>query len=240
MDKNLSFLANCKNSDLKLLSDYLTSDKDGDLRLTEELSMTDEYKKYYPHDMQKMYAMIGEELQSFGGNTFANMFRGGGPSYKEILCDVCKRLKVNFNKSSSVDLIELNLLQKILIDSLEKMDSEELKALLKEVGRPNFTGTKESMIAALQIAIKMGGFKAYQIAVVVANAVAKFMFGRGLSIAGNAALTRALSIFAGPVGWIITGILTAIDIAGPAYRVTIPACIQVAYMRIASQQLLPE
>ena len=120
------------------------------------------------------------------------------------------------------------------------MDSEELKALLKEVGRPNFTGTKESMIAALQIAIKMGGFKAYQIAVVVANAVAKFMFGRGLSIAGNAALTRALSIFAGPVGWIITGILTAIDIAGPAYRVTIPACIQVAYMRIASQQLLPE
>ncbi|OOQ19452.1 ubiquinol-cytochrome C chaperone, partial [Helicobacter pylori] len=35
----------------------------------------------------------------------------------------------------------------------------------------------------------------------------------------------------GPVGWIITGVWTAIDIAGPAYRVTVPACILVTTLR---------
>ena len=33
------------------------------------------------------------------------------------------------------------------------------------------------------------------------------------------------------IGWIITGIWTAIDIAGPAYRITIPAVLQVAMLR---------
>ncbi|MUU32146.1 hypothetical protein F7210_07185, partial [Helicobacter pylori] len=39
----------------------------------------------------------------------------------------------------------------------------------------------------------------------------------------------------GPVGWIITGVWTAIDIAGPAYRVTIPACIVVTTLRLKAQ-----
>jgi uncharacterized protein YaaW (UPF0174 family) len=55
--------------------------------------------------------------------------------------------------------------------------------------------------------------------------------GRGLSYAANAGLTRWLSIFAGPIGWALTAVWTAIDLAGPAYRVTIPAVIQIAYMR---------
>ncbi|GAA7072587.1 hypothetical protein VN0416_08100 [Helicobacter pylori] len=73
-------------------------------------------------------------------------------------------------------------------------------------------------------------------AVIVANAVAKTILGRGLSLAGNQVLTRTLSFLTGPVGWIITGVWTAIDIAGPAYRVTIPACIVVATLRLKTQQ----
>ena len=65
----------------------------------------------------------------------------------------------------------------------------------------------------------------------VANALAKFLTGRGLTIVANAALTKWLSVFAGPIGWAVTALWTVIDIAGPAYRVTIPAVIQIAYMR---------
>ena len=90
---------------------------------------------------------------------------------------------------------------------------------------------KQAMIAAIQIAIKKGGFAAYKLAVIVANAVCRTLLGRSLSFAANATLTRWLSVFAGPIGWAITTIWTAIDIAGPAYRVTIPAVIQIAYMR---------
>jgi uncharacterized protein YaaW (UPF0174 family) len=66
---------------------------------------------------------------------------------------------------------------------------------------------------------------------IVVNAILKALIGRGLSFAGNAALTRTMAVLTGPIGWAITGIWTAIDIASPAYRVTIPAVIQVAALR---------
>jgi len=50
-------------------------------------------------------------------------------------------------------------------------------------------------------------------------------------LGGNVILTRTMAILTGPIGWVITGLWTAVDIAGPAYRVTIPAVIQVAALR---------
>lgn len=85
--------------------------------------------------------------------------------------------------------------------------------------------------AAIQFAIRKGGFAAYKIAVIVANAIARALLGRGLSLAANAALTKWMSIFAGPIGWAVTVLWTVFDIAGPAYRVTIPCVVQIAYMR---------
>ena len=77
----------------------------------------------------------------------------------------------------------------------------------------------------------------YQIAMVVANGVAKALLGRGLTIAANAGLTRAIGIMAGPIGWAISALITIPAISGPAYRVTLPAVIQIAAMR---QQMLKE
>ena len=48
---------------------------------------------------------------------------------------------------------------------------------------------------------------------------------------GMGILSRFISIFCGPVGWLLLTGWTIWDIMGPAYRVTIPAVIQVAYMR---------
>ena len=232
MDNDLIFLRNAENSDLKVLVDYLTKRKDGETRLTEELTMTENYKKYYPDQLQLMADDIAEELQRYGGNTFMNILRGHGVEYRELLIGVCKKMDVNFNKKASIEMIEYNLLQKILLVSLENMSTEEMKKLLDEMNIPNQGFGKQAFIAALQMTIKRGGFTAYKIAVIVANAVSKALLGRGLTLASNAALTRWLSVFAGPIGWSVTAIWTAIDIAGPAYRVTIPAVVQIAYMRI--------
>ncbi|HNE26607.1 MAG TPA: ubiquinol-cytochrome C chaperone family protein, partial [Pseudomonadales bacterium] len=49
-----------------------------------------------------------------------------------------------------------------------------------------------------------------------------------------------LKVLSGPIGWAITGIWTAIDIASPAFRVTIPAVIQIAALRQQSMQLISE
>lgn len=77
----------------------------------------------------------------------------------------------------------------------------------------------------------MGGFKSYQLTLIIANAIMKALFGRGLTLVANSTLTRIMAILTGPIGWAITALWTMIDIAGPAYRVTIPAVIQVAYLR---------
>lgn len=44
-DKDLTFLENCSNENIKLLVDILVYDKDGKTRWTEELTINQEFKK---------------------------------------------------------------------------------------------------------------------------------------------------------------------------------------------------
>lgn len=231
-DADLEFLGQMKSEDLGDLVYCLTHDKDGSVRLTEELTTASAYKANYP-DHHAYWELIAAEIQCFGANTFATMVRGGkGVAYKEVLMDVCGKMKVNFNKNSSVETIEGNLLMKILTDAVEKMSPDELRQLAEATGIKNTNGiTPEAMVGAFQTIFRMGGFKSYQLTLVVVNAVLKALIGRGLTIVGNQTLMRVMSILTGPIGWVITGLWTAIDIAGAAYRVTIPAVIQIAALR---------
>ena len=235
-DEDLEFLRSMQNTDLDTLVEILIG-KEGSGNLTEELTSNPLYKKFYPDHTKYIEEIMGE-IQCFGSNTFATMFRGGkGVLYKEILCDVCDKVKVNYNKNSSVERIEGELFAKILEKAIEQMDSKELEQIAKEINKSaNISSAmgfgKQAALAAMQGAIKAGGFASYQLALIVANAVAKQVIGRGLTFAANAGLTRALSIFAGPIGWIVTGLWTGVDLAGPAYRITMPAVIEVAYLRL--------
>ena len=232
-DTDLEFLGLMESSDLNDLVYCLTHDKDGSVRFTEELTMQSRYKAHHP-DHQEYWDLIAAEIQCFGGNTFATIFRGGkGVEYKEVLMDVCDKLKVNYNKSSSAETIESNLLMKILSDALGKMSPEELRELAAATGIKN-TGvgiTSEAMVGIFQAVFRSGGFSSYKLTLIIVNAVLKQLIGRGLSLAANAALARTMAVLTGPIGWAITGLWTAVDIAGSAYRVTIPAVIQVAALR---------
>lgn len=90
-NSDLSFLTDCSNEQLRLLADVLVFDpKDHKKRYTERLSARASYAVYYPHDMKKLLPEIVDEYQRFGGNTIANIIRGHGVPYREILKDVCK------------------------------------------------------------------------------------------------------------------------------------------------------
>ena len=229
-DTHLEFLQTLKNNELEVLVDILIRDpKDKKLRLTEELTSEEIYKKHSPNH-KKYWDLIAGEYQLFGGNTIVNKIRGKGVPYQEILEDVLSELKIKCN-NDSIDEMEKALLEKVLEKSLEKMTEEQRKELVESLDLKTTDFTKQAVTVALQLAIKQGGFISYQIAVIVANAIAKSMLGKGLSLAANAALTKYLSVFAGPVGWAISGLWTAADISGPAYRVTIPATIYIAALR---------
>ena len=158
--------------DLRILTDYITMNRKGNPRFNEGLTTTPEYARYYPDGLNNMVDSIVEEFQYYGGNTVLNFMRGRGAGYREILCDVCHRMRVNFNRKSSVEVIEMNLLHSILIKSLEDMDTESLKELLDSLNIKTTKFDKQAMVAAVQIAIRKGGFAAYKIAVIVANAIA--------------------------------------------------------------------
>lgn len=229
-DPDLIFLKYCDNEDLDVLVEYLTQNKKGENRLNAQLVKEDKYKEFHP-DHQKYWDLIGAELQTYGGNSFANAIRRKGVPYREVLIDVCKKMKVEFNKNSSVETIEQNLLIKILTDSIDEMNEEELIKVVEDLKLNTDLLTNQAVLAELQKTIKKGGLKPFHIAAIVANAIARQLLGRGIAIAGNVAFTRIIGVFAGPIGMAVVGLLAVVDLAGPAYRVTIPSVVQVAYMR---------
>ena len=227
-DENLTpVLALAPDEDLEPLVEYIAK-----ASLSETLTINDLYKKHSPKHKEYV-ELIEKEIRTFGGNTFLNVFRGNGPAYIEIVGDVASKLGANFNKNSTIEEIESAIMMRIMSQAWEKMKPEEKEAFLKEMGIGSGVGSipKALPVAALQAAIKASGFLAYKLALIVANAIAKAILGRGLSLAANAALTRWIAVFAGPIGWVVTGIWTLLDLAGPAYRVTIPCVVHIAMLR---------
>lgn len=226
MDKDLLFLAECRNDDLQTLADYLVYDpKDKKKRFNESLSDTRNYQICYPHAMKNLVIEITNELSYYGSNDIAYFVRGifgkqKGVSYREILEDVCDKLKVNYNKTTSTELVEQYLLQKVLADAVEKMSSEEVDILCADFGLKG----KQDMAHIFAL----GSPIYYRAIILLVQALVKRM---GLAAAAYFVGGRLLALLAGPVGLIITGLWAAADIAGPAYRVTIPCVILIAYMR---------
>ena len=220
-------LRKCKNEDLDPLVQYILQKG----WLSSGLELTEIYKNNQPN--HTAYAdEISSEIQRFGGHTFANWFRGGkGASYKSIVCAVAKKFKVNFNENREIEVIEEQLLLKILEKAWEKMTDEEKAEMLKASGAKGFKIGKEFPIAMFQAIFKAGGFKSYQIMLSVAAAVWRFIFGKSIPFAVNTALARWAAVLVGPIGWAITAIWTLFDLGSPAYRVTIPCVIHIAMLR---------
>ena len=176
---------------------------------------------------------ISAEIQKFGGNTIMNLFRGGtGVCYAEVVRDVADKLGVSYNDTTPVATIEGQIQIKILEKAYEKMTDDERRQLLDAIGEKFEGGIPAALpVMCIQAAIRLGGFAAYQIALMVANAVAKQILGHGLRMAANAGIARGIGIIAGPIGWAVTILWTLFDIAGPAYRISVPCVLQVAYIR---------
>lgn len=227
----IDVLEQASSEDLGPLVEYILK-----ASTTESLSKTDAYKEYSP-DHHRYPREILKEIRAFGGNTYANLFRGGhGPDYFEVVCDVAGKFKIK--KPEQYNLLDLEeaIIEKILKDALNNARGKEragMESALKEAGL-----NREGVDALLSgrslntiIGAGMAGVVAYQIARIIADTVARQVLGHGLRMATNATLTRGLAVFAGPIGWIVSGLWTAVDIAGPAYRVTVPCAIHIAMLR---------
>lgn len=230
-------LRSADNEDLAILVEFIMKAS------TSELGETPDFKHLNPRAIHEPpvydgnhneYADdISAEIQKFGGNTIINFFRKGrGVPYSEVLRDVADKLGVNYNESADAATIEGQIQIKVLEQAYEKMDDAQRKDMLDAVETEHKGGVPAALpVMAIQAAIRLGGFAAYQLALIVANAVARQVLGHGLRLAANAGIARVMGVLAGPIGWAITILWTILDIASPAYRVTIPCVLQVAYIR---------
>lgn len=231
-DKDLDFLQYISSDQLNDLVDCITKRNNGSLRLTEALTISENYNKNYPNH-NKYWQDIASEIQLFGANSIISLCRlGKGVLYREILEDVCHRLKVDFNKQSKTNIIEQNLLEKIIADTIENLSEYDKIQLARDVNITNSPlSTGETISKTVLVLFKQGGFRNHQSTLQIVHIIWKALFDKGLTMLSGGVRTKTLSIITGPIGWAVTGLWTLNDIASPAYRVTIPAVIQISLLR---------
>ena len=240
-DPDLAFLQRCSENDLQVLVTYLTHDDDGQKRFTCSLMDDDKFKKLTgnPGKCQKCWDLIAAELQLYGGNTIVNTFRGHGVLYKEIISDVCERMKVKPLKTDNIVDIEFKIFAKLGAEIYEAMDDTQREDFLRCLGRNN-SGPSLLNIAGIDIN-RMGiGYLIAQLAAATARKIAgeatsslitSQMRVHSLPATSISALSRTPSwALDRLLGMILAG-LSIQAISGPAFRVTVPSVIQIGYMR---------
>lgn len=225
MEEDLLFLEQCSNEQLKHLADILVFDRDGKKRLTEALSNTQVYVNNYPNNVKAFLSEIIKEYRKFGSNAVLNLFLEP-KSYIDILGDVCKQLKVPFHKGMPVELVEHQMLQTLMYMAINEMSAEDIKELVDEkISKAELLKSKDLFIVGGPLFLKV-------ITVLVMQLASKAVLAGVGMYAARFAASRWFAVLTGPIGIIITGLWSGYDLAGPAYRVTIPFTISVAYYRV--------
>lgn len=223
---------NAEFEDIAVLIDYVTDQGKGRVSLAADTLSTLVTSKDAGYVSPQSRALLVEVIKRYGGHTIMNFFRGGqGVPYREIVRDVASHMGVKTNKDEACESMEATIIMVVLKKAFEDMTEEQRDEMFKEFGGVYKTGAGPAAFAVLQGLIKASGFRAFKMTLIVVNALSKAILGRGLTLAGNAALMRALGAFAGPIGWAVTAVWTIFDLGSPAYRVTVPCVLHIAYMR---------
>ena len=203
-DSDLEFLKKCSDEELNNLAFILTKDTDGGERKNCSLNSCEEYQKHYPKH-SKYCAELIRELQEFGGNTIANLTRGKGVVYREILEDVCSHEGIEFKKEEvTIFELEEKFSKKYLGERFRHLTQEQQSELLKDLNISSTSFAEQGLLAALKVG---GAFVAKQVA------------------------SKPLAMLIGPAGWVANAAWVTYDISGPAYRVTKPAILEIYLLR---------
>lgn len=224
-------LHQCTNKELEPLVGFIK-----EASVSENLTSTSAYKRHYPN--HKQYTdEIYNEIRLFGGNTFVNLFRREGPPYAEIVEDVAKKVGVKEIEGLEVVELEHRLLEELLRKALKNSIGEEkveLESMLKESGLSDKDLSAFISGGALFTLVSASIYRMVltRVSAAIANIIAQRLLGYGvISTVTAFSLQRAGALWLGPIGIAITGIWTAIDIGGPAFRVTMPCVMHIAMLR---------
>ncbi|EEQ2361952.1 acidic protein MsyB [Escherichia coli] len=222
-DSDLDFLQHCSEEQLANFARLLTHNEKGKTRLSSVLMRNELFKSMegHPEQHRRNWQLIAGELQHFGGDSIANKLREHGKLYRAILLDVSKRLKLKADKEMSTFEIEQQLLEQFLRNTWKNMDEEHKQEFLHAIdARVN---ELEELLPLLMkdklLAKGVSHLLSSQLTRILRTHAAMSVLGHGL--------LRGAGL-GGPVGAALNGVKA---VSGSAYRVTIPAVLQIACLR---------
>jgi uncharacterized protein YaaW (UPF0174 family) len=211
--------------DLDALVDYITDNGTGRVALAKDVRERFVTCKNARNYRAADRGAIASEITLFGGNSIANMLRGGkGVSYTELVGDVGTYLKATYAKGADAATIEEAIVSKLYQDTLSKMTPGQRQQFTLHMGPfadENVSGDSAGF----------PGNRAYVMSVAVANAMAATLIGRGLPLGMNVVASRGVGLFLGPFGMALSSVWTIAEFASAAYRVTVPCVSQIAHIR---------
>lgn len=217
----IQLLLNADKGDIDLLIDYVTNTGKFGFSLSDSVKAVLQDAKRQDIPDEETLRLLVRELQHFGGNTFVNLFRRNGVSYSEIVDDVASHLKMKVQAAASVEEKEALIIDCIFTSSWKKMSDDERRQILRGMG----------ISASVSLDIPV-----WQKAALVANGLAQTTAGKVLPLIAGLGIGRVLGVLTGPVGLAITGLYTAYDISNPAFRVTLPCVVQIAWIRLKNSR----
>ena len=217
----VQLLLNADKGDIDLLIDYVTNTGKFGFSMSDSVKAVLQDAKHQDIPDEETLRLLVRELQHFGGNTFVNLFRRNGVSYSEIVDDVASHLKMKVQAAASVEEKEALIIDCAFTSSWKKMSDDERRQILRGMG----------ISASVSLDIPV-----WQKAALVANGLAQTTAGKVLPLIAGLGIGRVLGVLTGPVGLAITGLYTAYDISNPAFRVTLPCVVQIAWIRLKNSR----
>jgi hypothetical protein len=204
----IDLLSQASSADLNVLADLITDFGNGRVAL-DKLTMRHILMHKEIGGLQDISDVLEREICAFGGNTIANAWRKRGVPYFELATDVARKLGVKQIKDLDVFAIEQLAISQAVAgacdgkaDTAPRTESELISVLGTLVGTlVTNAGTVTGVVAA-------GG----------ASGAAGLLGGRLVALLAPPLAIAAVSA-------------TAFQAASPAYRITVPAVLQIAKIR---------
>ncbi len=233
-----AIISKCSTDDFNYLSEVLESylSFTNDKRRKELLIASDSCA----NSRAELIELMDEQIKYYGSSDIAYLKRAlfsadGGVEAKEIVEDVCKKLKVNIKIGGSTESRLERLVNAVVEKELLSKTPEELSKAFKgmgigEVDRELILEHMKSngKVAILPILVQVLGPKITLgiIETIIVSLIAQIIGREAAKQLVKELMKRNPWINAlGPVLWVLSGAWLAFDLQGPAYRKTVPICL---------------
>lgn len=233
-----TILDKCTEADFKYLSEVLDSyiSLTDDKHRKELLSLSSTCN----HSRTEMIALMDKQIKYYGSSDIAYLKRKllqgyGGVGAKELVEDVCEKLKINIKLGGSIESRLEKMVNIVVEKELFSKTPDELSQAFRDLGISDIDNdlisehiSKNGKVAILPVIFQILGPKIALgiIETIIISIIAQIIGREAAKQLIKELMKRNPWINTlGPVLWAISGVWIALDLQGPAYRKTVPICL---------------